>query len=67
MLFDVVLLTASVWWIHQDHIALVIIRVIKHVLCQGVIVHHFWRIDVMQEHIGDTQHVRELLLLNAID
>ena len=67
MLLDVVLLAASVRWIHQYDIKLVFVRIVENVLRQGVVVHHFGRVDVMQKHIGDTEHIWKLLFLDAID
>ena len=67
MLFDVVFFAASVWRIHQNNIKLVFICIIEYILRQRIVVHHTWRVYVMQKHVGDTKHVWELLLFNAID
>ena len=63
----VIVFAASVRWIHQNDIKLVIVRIVENVLRQGVVMHHLGRVNIMQKHIGDTEHVWELLFLDAID
>ena len=67
MALYIVLLIAAVWRIHQNDIKLVIVRIVQYIFCQRVAVIDLGRVDIMQQHIGDAEHVRELLLLDAID
>ena len=67
MLFDIVLLASAIRRIHKNNIKFIFVRIVEHVACQRVVVHDFRRIDVVQEHIGNAQHIRELFLLYSID
>ena len=67
MLLDVVLLAAAVRRIHQYDVKLVVVGIVEHILCQRVVVHHLGRVDVVEQHIGDAEHIGELLFLDAID
>ena len=67
MLLDLILLAATVRRIHQHHIKLVIIGIVKHITSQGIAMHHHGGIYVVKEQVGDAKHVGELLLLDTID
>ena len=53
--------------IHQYHIKLIIIRIIQQIMPQGVHVIDIWNFNVMQQHIGHTEQIRERLFLNPIN
>ena len=67
MLLDVVLLTTTVWGIHQYHVKLVLVGIVQHIPRQRVVVIDVGRVNIVQQHIGHTQHVGELLFLDTVD
>lgn len=66
MILHVVLLAAAVGRVHQDDIKLIIHRVVEHIMKQGILMEHARHIQPMQQQVGDAEHVRELLLLDAV-
>ena len=62
-----VLLVSAIRWIHQDNIETVIIRIVQDILGERVAMIDLWRIDIVEQHIGDAKHVGELLLLDSVD
>ena len=67
MVLDLILLTATIWRVHQDDIELVVDSIVQHILQQRIVVIDLRHIKIMKQHVGDTEHVRKLLLLNTID
>ena len=67
VVLHVLLLAAAVGRVHQDHVELILLRVIQHIVQQAVVVEHLRHIEAVQQQIGDAEHVGELLLLNAVD
>ena len=67
MLFDVRLFAAAVGRIHQDNVETVVIRIVEYVLEQAVVVEDLRNVQIVQQHIRDAKHVRELLFLDAVD
>ena len=67
MAFHFVLLVSAIRGIHQDDIETVGIRIVQHILCERVAVIDLWRVDIVEQHICDTKHVGELLLLDTVD
>ena len=60
----------SIWrgiLIHQDHVELILLGVVQHVVQQGVVVEHLRHVEAVQQQVGDAEHVGELLLLDAVD
>ena len=60
-------LIAAVRRIHQNNIELIIPCVVQNIFQQRVVMVNFRHINTMQQHIGDAQHIRKLLLLNSVD
>ena len=67
VVFDVGLFTAAVGRVHQNHVEAVLRGVVQHVVQQGVVVVDLGVVQVMQQQVGDAEHIGELLFLNAID
>ena len=67
MALYLVLLVAAIRGIHQNHVELIILCVVQHILCQRVAIIHFRRVDIMQQHVSDAKHVRELFLFYPIN
>ena len=67
MVLDIRLFTPAVGGIHEDDVHLVVLSVIQHILQQRIIMEHLRHIQIMQEHVSDTEHIRELLLFYAVD
>ena len=67
MVFDLGLLAAAVRGIHQDDVKLIVHCVVQHVPKQAVVVEYLRHVQIVLQHVGDAEHVRELLLLNAVD
>ena len=61
------ILMPAIGRIHQYHIKLIIIRIIQQIMLQGVRVIDVWNFNVMQQHIGHTEQIRERLFLNPIN
>ena len=53
--------------IHQNHVYLVALGVVQHIMEQGVGVVHLGHIQPVEQQVGDAEHIGELLLLNAVD
>ena len=64
---DVGLFAAAVGRIHHNDIETVFVRIVQDVADEGIVVDDVWHVYIMQEHIGDAEHVGELLLLDAVD
>ena len=60
-------LMSAIRRVHQDHIELIIIRIIQQVMLQRVHVIDIWNFNVMQQHIGYAEQIRERLFLNPIN
>ena len=60
-------LMPAVGRIHQDHIKLVLVRVVQQIVFQRVHVVDIRNLNVMQQHIGHAQQIGKGLLLNAIN
>ena len=67
MVLHILLFAAAVGRIHQDHVKLILLRVVQYVVQQRVVVEHLRHIEAVQQQIGDAEHVGELLLLDAVD
>ena len=67
MILHVRLFAAAVRGIHEDHVKLIVLRVVQHVPQEGIIVVNLGQVDVMQQHVGDAQHIRKLLLFDAVN
>lgn len=64
---DVFLLAAAVRRIHEDLVELVALCVVEHIVKQAVAVVDVGVVDAVQQEVRDGEHVRELLLLDAVD
>lgn len=64
---DVFFLAAAVRRIHEDLVELVVLRVVEDVMEQAVAVVDVGVVDVVQQQVGDGEHVGELFLLDAVD
>lgn len=67
VILHVIFLRATIRRIHQDHIELVLLGIVEDIPKQRVVMIDLWYVDAMQQHIRDAKHVRELLLLDAVD
>lgn len=67
MVLDLGLLVAAVGGIHEDHIKLIFLGVVQHVLQQAVVVIDLGHVHAVEQHVRHAEHIGELLLLNAID
>ena len=67
VVFDVGLFTAAVGRVHQNHVEAVLRGVVQHVVQQGVVVVDLGVVQVVQQQVGDAEHIGELLFLDAID
>ena len=67
VVFDVGLLAAAVGRIHQHHVELVVRGVVQHVVQQAVVVVDAGVVQVVQQKVGDAEHIGELLFLDAVD
>ena len=59
-------LMSTIGRVHQDNIELIRICIVQQIMLQRVHVIDVRSLNVMQQHIGDAQHIWELLLFNAI-
>ena len=57
MVLHILLLAAAVGRVHQDHVKLILLRVVQHVVQQGVVVEHLRHVEIVQQQIGDAEHV----------
>ena len=53
--------------VHQDNVELICIRIIKQIMLQRVHVVDVGNFNVMQQHIGHTEQIRERLFLDAVN
>ena len=67
MVLDLRLLAAAVGRVHEDHVELIVLGVVQHVLQQGVVVIDPGHVQAVEQHVGDAKHVGELLLFDAVD
>ena len=67
MILDLRLLAAAVGRVHKDHVELIVLGVVQHVLQQGVVVIDPGHVQAVEQHVGDAKHVGELLLFDAVD
>ena len=67
MALDVGLFAAAVGRIHEDDVEAVVVGVVEDVSKEGVGVEDLGDVEVVEEHVGDAEHVGELLLLDAVD
>ena len=67
MALHVVLLITAIRRIHQNDIKPVIICIVEYIFGKGIAMIHLWRLYIVEKHIGDAKHIRELLLLYTID
>ncbi|MPM69173.1 hypothetical protein SDC9_116117 [bioreactor metagenome] len=67
MVLDICFFAAAVRRIHQNDVKLIIFCVVKNISQQRVVMIDFWHIKTMKQHIGNAQHIWELLFLNAVN
>ena len=67
MVLDLRFLAAAVGRIHQHHVELIVLGIVQHVLQEGIIVINLRDVQSVQQHVGNAQHIGELLLFNAED
>ena len=61
------ILMPTVRRVHQDHIELIIIRIIQQVMLQRVHVIDIWNLNVMQQHIGHAEQIWKRLFLDSVN
>lgn len=57
----------AVGWIHQDHIELIVVRVVQQIVFQRVHVVDVWDLNIMQQHIGYAEQIGKGLFLNSVN
>ena len=67
MVLDLRFLAAAVGRVHEHHVELIVLGVVQHVLEQGVVVIDPGHVQAVEQHVGDAEHVGELLLFDAVD
>ena len=67
MVLDVRFFAAAVGRIHEDHVELVVLRVVQHVPQEGIVPVHLGNVQIVQQHIGDAQRIGKGFLFNAVN
>ena len=66
MVLYIVLFTTTVRRVHQNNIKLIRFGIVQNVLGKRIVMIYAGHINIVKQHVRNTQHVRELLLFNSI-
>ena len=53
--------------VHQDDVELIRVRIVQQIMLQRVHVIDVRNLNVMQQHIGHTEQIRERLFLDSVN
>ena len=67
VVFHICFFAATVGRIHQNNVHPILSGVVQHIMQQSIVVVDTRVVEVVQQQVGDTEHIGELLFLDAVD